>query len=358
LKARVERKPGIGGVEDMEAKKTYKLMRVVSVVIVLGLMIIWHTLTNFHDAKGNDILDPKLVGESLGGGTYKTANRYGQDKVLLRNRAGGDLALPRLLEEKAGLDRLGRGGINATTLTEALLEGDIVALSDPILDITTKSGAYSDPSTLITYFGDDLDMAIDEVQRLRRGLRNRYDVTDLQGGFKDRILYVMDPWCVDDISGATAALRKKVGLQTKKDIYNEFLKPLLIAKHVKEGKPVPLSLSDGAPIIMGSSRSGSSPSGSGGAGIGVPSPKPSFGPGGAGAGAVGRGISPALSPQNVPVQLRQGAGGPGNILGGTPGVAGTTGMMNLGAPVPPYNTSPGSRYGGMGGPCNVMVCAY
>jgi hypothetical protein len=66
----------------------------------------------------------------------------------------------------------------------------------------------------------------------------------------------------------------------------------------------------------------------------------------------------------IPVQLRPEVGGPGSVFGGIggsgTGYAGTSGMMNLGVPVPPYNTRPRPpRVGGTAsGDCLNTVCPY
>jgi hypothetical protein len=76
-----------------------------------------------------------------------------------------------------------------------------------------------------------------------------------------------------------------------------------------------------------------------------------------------RGAFPPGGP--VPIQLRHGAGGPGNLFGGIGGsgngYAGASGLMNLGAPVPPYNNRPrpprvGSNLAS--GDCLNTVCPY
>jgi hypothetical protein len=93
-------------------------------------------------------------------------------------------------------------------------------------------------------------------------------------------------------------------------------------------------------------------------------PRPDLAGGKLGAGA-GIGARRGTFQPSVPVQLRPGAGGPGNIFAGIgasggAGVADTVGKMNLGVPVPPYNNRPRpSRMGGTaGGDCLNTVCPY
>jgi hypothetical protein len=338
-------------------KSVRNLYRIIFITILILCGFALYLMPKVSTASSNDlpVFDPNLIGEPLGDGAFKTANRYGQDSVILRDRISTSLPLSKLLEEKAALDMLRRGGISATTLTPGLLDGKVAALSDPLLDIASRSDTYLSPIDLMNHFGDDLDLAIEEVQNLRRSLRDTYSVEDLQGGFKGLRLYISDPECVQDISNYSARDKWLKGLATKKKVYNEFLKPLIRARYIKRGQPIPLNLMGGSSVVVGKTTGGTLPSGNL-QGSAQAQPRNS---------SVGSSLTLGSSGVGrLPAQLRPEAGGPGSVFGGIggsgTGYAGTSGMMNLGVPVPPYNNRPRpSRMGGTaGGDCLNTVCPY